>query len=434
MSGARGCDVAVVGAGIVGLAAADALSRRGASVLVVEAEREVAAHQSGHNSGVIHAGLYYRPGTDKARLCRAGRELLLDLCRERGVPHEVCGKLVLATRDEELPRLDELEARGRANGLVGLRRLDGREVREREPHARGVAGLLVPETGVVDFRRVAAALADRAREHGATLRLDARVTAVEGVARDGGSRRLDRRPRGVADRSVGGSSGSTHAHPLDADLAGVALRTTAGPFHAGRLLNCAGLQADRVARLCGVDPGVTLVPFRGEYRRLVPARRDLVRHIVYPVPDPALPFLGVHFTRTIDGEVEVGPDAVLTWSREGYARGAVRLRDVGDMLSSEGFRRMARRWWRTGLAELLRSRSERASVRAMRRLVPAVRRRDVVPAGVGVRAQAVAPDGALVDDFVIERGPRSVHVVNAPSPAATAALAIGEEVAGLVAG
>ena len=386
-------DVAVVGGGIVGLAAADALARDRYKVLVVEAEGAIGRHQTGHNSGVLHAGLYYPPGSRKATLCRAGRQSMLDFCAEQDIPHEVCGKLVVATEPHELPRLDALEARGRANGCVGLRRLGPEEIREREPAVAGLSALLVPETGIVDFGRVAAALLERARAHGAKLLTDARLLGVQPNAK------------------------------------GPRLQTTAGTYHAYRVLNCAGLQADRVARLCGADTDVTIVPFRGEYRRLRPHARDLVKHLVYPVPDPALPFLGVHFTRTITGDVEIGPDAVLAWSRHGYRRGDVHWPDLREMLGHRGVRRLLLKRWRTGLAELSRSRSHRLALAAMKRLIPELTVADIEPARSGVRAQAVGPDGALIDDFHLVEDPRHVHVLNAPSPAATASLAIGAHIA-----
>ncbi|MCB9897008.1 MAG: L-2-hydroxyglutarate oxidase [Planctomycetes bacterium] len=399
----RRVDLVVVGAGVVGLATARALHARRpeASLLVLEAEGAVGRHQTGHNSGVVHAGLYYEPGSLKARLCRAGRAALLELCAARDVPHEVCGKLVVACDDVEHARLDALEARGRANGLVGLERLDARQLGEREPHVRGVAALFVPETGIVDFGAVARALADELRTAGVEVRTDAALLGLAG-----------------ADGAAG-----TRPGPLR-------LATTAGEIEAGFVVACAGLQADRVARGLGADPGATIVPFRGEYKRLVPARRGLVRrHLIYPVPDPAYPFLGVHFTRTVGGEVEIGPDAVLALSRHGYRKGDVDREDVLEMLKSGGVRRMLLQRWRRGLSELLRARSRGLSLAAMRRLVPELRDGDVEPARCGVRAQAVRPDGTLIDDFHMVRGPRSLHVLNAPSPAATASLAIGGHVA-----
>ena len=389
--------IVVVGGGIVGLATAYALvqhERR--SVLVLEAEDHLAAHQSGHNSGVIHSGLYYRPGSLKARTCRVGRELLYRFCDAAGIPHRRTGKLVVATRPAELPALARLEERGRANGLHDLRRLGPAEIEEVEPAARGgVAGLWVPETGVVDFARVVEALAAQVRQAGGEVLTGARVRAIR---RDG---------------------------------AGLTIESAAGEFRAALLVNCAGLQADRVARLAGAEPGVTIVPFRGEYYELVAARRPLVRAAIYPVPDPALPFLGVHFTRTIADRVEAGPNAVLAWARDGYRRWDVSWRDIAGTLSYGGFWRMARTHWRAGVAELGRSYSKRLFVRALRRLIPEIRTADLVPAGSGVRAQAVDAAGRLLDDFHIVETPAAIHVLNAPSPAATASLAIGREVAAL---
>jgi L-2-hydroxyglutarate oxidase len=387
-------DVAIIGGGIVGLATGLALTRRpGPALVVLEAEQAVAAHQTGHNSGVIHSGLYYRPGSLKARLCVAGRELLYRFCAEHGIPQERCGKVVVATSEAELPALAELERRGQANGLAGLRRLGPEEIRDHEPHAAGVAGLLVPETGIVDYKQVARTYAELVTAAGGTVWTGARVT---------GCRRLP---------------------------AEIVLSTAAGDLRCGGLINCAGLQADRVARLCGVEPGLHIVPFRGEYYELVPGRRSLVRNLIYPVPDPRFPFLGVHFTRRIQGDVEAGPNAVLALRREGYRRLSFSPGDVLQMLRYRGFWRMARQYAGTGLAEVYRSLSKRAFVRALRRLVPELRRDDLRPAGAGVRAQAVDPDGRLVDDFSIVPAERMVHVLNAPSPAATASLSIGQAIA-----
>jgi L-2-hydroxyglutarate oxidase len=397
MTGAGVLDVVVVGGGIVGLATARALLARPLALAVLEAEDRVGAHQTGHNSGVIHSGLYYRPGSLKARTCVRGREALYRFCAEHGVPHERCGKLVVATHPRERPRLDELERRGRANGLAGLWRLSPEEIREREPHAAGIDGLLVPETGIVDFGAVATTLATLVRAAGGEVRTGVRLVCAR------------------------------------ADGAGLVLETTAGALRARHLVACAGLQADRVARRCGVDPGLAIVPFRGDYHALVPARTHLVRHLVYPVPDPAMPFLGVHFTRSIGGGVEAGPNAVLALRREGYGRWSFSAADTAALLAWAGFWRMARRHWRVALAEVLRSASRRVFVRALRRLVPELGLRDVRPAGSGVRAQAVDRQGVLVDDFRLVEAARMIHVLNAPSPAATAALAIGETIADMAA-
>ena len=388
--------VVVIGGGIVGLATAHALSTGPLGApLVLEAEGRVAAHQTGHNSGVIHSGLYYRPGSRKARNCVEGRAAMVRFCDEHGIAHERCGKIVVATSAAELPALDELARRAEANGLAGVRRISPEEIREREPHATGLAGLLVPDTGIVDFADVARALARLVEAAGGTIRTGARVV---GVRRDG---------------------------------AELVVETTQGPVRCRHLVNCAGLHSDRVARLCGLATTLRIVPFRGEYYELVPERRDLVRHLVYPVPDPRFPFLGVHFTRTIHGDVEAGPNAVLALRRHGYARTSFSARDTGELLAFGGFWRMAARHWRDAAGEVHRSLSTRAFVRALQRLVPELRPADVRRAGSGVRAQAVEPSGALVDDFRIVEADRMIHVLNAPSPAATASLSIGRTIATL---
>jgi L-2-hydroxyglutarate oxidase len=393
-----GYEVAIIGGGIVGLATALALTQRSPlSLVVLEAEDRLAAHQTGNNSGVIHAGLYYKPGSLKARNCVEGREAMYRFCQEHGIAHERCGKVVVATEPGELPALDELERRGRANGLHGLRRLTPEGIREHETHVTGIAGLFVPETGIVDYPAVALKYADLVRRAGGEIRTSARVRSV------------------------------THRG------AGFVLETTAGEVPCRNLITCGGLQADRVARLCGVRPGVQVVPFRGEYYQLAPERCHLVRNLVYPVPDPRFPFLGVHFTRMVHGGVEAGPNAVLALRREGYHRWSFSPRDALVMASYRGFWRMAWRYGRTGMGELYRSFSKRAFLKALRRLLPELALDDLRPAGAGVRAQAVEPSGALVDDFRIVKGERMVHVLNAPSPAATASLSIGRTVADMAA-
>ncbi len=392
----RTADFAIVGGGIVGLATALALIERG-SVLVLEAEDRVARHQTGHNSGVIHSGLYYKPGSLKAQLCTAGRQALYQLCAEENLVYRRCGKLVVATHEPELPALDELERRGRGNGLTSIERLDSPGIRAHEPHVSGIAALWVPETGIVDYVAVCQALVRRLERAGGKVRTSTRVQAVR--------------------------TGS------DA----VQLETAAGRVSAAQLVNCAGLQSDRIARLCGADPGVRIVPFRGEYYEVKAERRHLVRGPVYPVPDPRFPFLDVHFTPTVDGRLEAGPNAVLALRREGYTRRDFSLRDTLSTLTYPGFWHLARRFWRTGIAEELRSRSPRRFVAAMQRLVPEIQLEDVVRAGSGVRAQAVSPQGQLLDDFHIVTTARAVHVLNAPSPAATAALAIGRYIAAQIA-
>lgn len=385
-------DVLIVGGGIVGLATGMALSGR-ASVTVIETEGELARHQTGHNSGVIHSGLYYKPGSAKARNCAEGRELMYRFCADNGIPHDRCGKLVVATDNRELPALAELERRGAANGLAGVRRVTAAEMREIEPHVAGVAGLRVPETGIVNYTAVAQVYSAKIAAAGGTVRTS---TKFLGATRE--------------------------PNALTAD-------TTAGPIRTKLLVNCAGLYSDRVAKLCGVEPGVQIVPFRGEYYELRPRAESLCKHLIYPVPDARLPFLGVHFTRMIGGGVECGPNAVLAFRREGYRLSAVSGRDLLEMARFSGFWKMARRFWWTGLGEIYRSFSRRAFWHALQKLIPEVKFTDLVPAGAGVRAQAVRPDGKLEDDFFIRQADRMVHVLNAPSPAATASISIGRTIA-----
>ena len=388
------CDIAVVGGGIVGLATAMALLDRhpGARVVVLEKEDRVAAHQTGRNSGVIHSGIYYPPGSRKARYALDGNRELPAFCARYGIRHEVCGKLIVATEERELPLLAALEERGRGHGIP-VRRLGPAEIHDFEPHGAGLAALHVPVTGIVDFAAVAAQYARLVMEQGGEVRLGTRVTGVERGART------------------------------------TILATSQDSVEARFVVNCGGLFADRLARMDGAELESRIVPFRGEYYELVPERRFLVRNLIYPVPDPAFPFLGVHFTRGVDGSVHCGPNAVLALAREGYSWGAVRPRDLWDTVSYPGFWRLAARHWLAGTREVVRSISASAFTRSLRRLVPEVRREDLVPAVAGVRAQALRPDGRLVDDFLIVRGRRSVHVLNAPSPAATASLPIGRAVA-----
>ncbi len=391
-------DIAIIGGGIVGLATAyDLVRRPGVRLVVAEAEDELARHQTGHNSGVIHSGLYYKPGSAKARNCAAGREAMYQFCEEHGIPHQRCGKVVVATHPGELPALDELERRGRANGLTGMRRLDAAGLREFEPHVAGIAGLHVPETGIVDYKVVARKLAELIRQAGGEVLTGARVRRVE--------RRLDE----------------------------IILHTARGEVRGHYLINCGGLQSDRIARLCGLEPGLQIIPFRGEYYALRPERRDLVRGLIYPVPDARFPFLGVHFTRTVYGDVEAGPNAVLAFRREGYRRRDISPRDLSQLATYRGFWRMALKYWRTGIGEMWRSFSKRAFHRALQRLLPELELGDIYPFGSGVRAQAVDPTGALVDDFRIVEAERMIHVLNAPSPAATASLSIGQTIAEMAA-
>jgi L-2-hydroxyglutarate oxidase LhgO len=383
--------IGVVGGGIVGLAVARrlALSRPGARVTVLEKEDRVGAHQTGHNSGVAHAGLYYPTGSLKARLCRRGITLLSEYCDARGLPFVACGKLVVARDAVEAGRLDEIERRARANGVPGLRRLDAAGLREIEPHARGVSALHSPSTAIVDFPAIARAFADDVRTAGGEIRLNFPVTSVS--------------PTVVR---------AAHGEELEFDL----------------LVVCAGLQADRVSRLAGDEPGPAIVPFRGEYYRLRPESTGLVRGLIYPVPDPRYPFLGIHLTRRVDGTVEIGPNAVLALAREGYHRRAIVPADAWETLRWSGFRRLARTHWRTGIRELHGSLSRRAFIAAAQTYVPELSTRDVERAGTGIRAQAVDADGTMADDFRINRLGRVVTVRNAPSPAATSSLAIADHI------
>lgn len=392
--GSQPWDVVVVGGGIVGVSTAMALLRLFRSRLVLlEAEDRLAAHQTGHNSGVIHSGLYYKPGSLKALNCTEGREAMFRFCQEQGIPHERCGKLVVAVDGSEIPRLEELQRRGRANGLEELRRIGPEEIREREPHARGVAALWVGDTGIVDFSQVTERFASIVRERGGEIRTSTRLL---GVRRSG-------------------------SH--------IVLETTKGEVHCKGLVNCGGLQSDRIASMCGLRPRLRIVPFRGDYYEIVPERKELLRGLIYPVPDPRFPFLGVHFTRTIHGLREVGPNAVLALKREGYTKTSFRARDAAQSLLYVGFWRLAMRYWKTGLGEMYRSFSKAAFVAALRRLMPEIRSEDLIPGGSGVRAQALAPDGSLLDDFCILESKGMVHVLNAPSPAATASISIGTSIA-----
>ncbi len=388
-------DIAVVGGGILGLAVARELGRRkpGVSICVLEREDEIATHQTGHNSGVIHAGVYYVPGSLKARLCVEGAREMYEYCGQRGIASERCGKVIVATDRSELDRLDELERRGRANGVPGLRRIDADGIAAIEPHARGIAGLHSPNTGIADFPAVARAYAADVEAAGGTI---ATGCEVLGVSLNGRALRL------------------THSH---------------GVTEARNVVFCAGAWADRLAVAAGADPDPRIVPFRGAYLRLRAERRDLVRSLIYPVPDPSLPFLGVHLTKHIDGDVLVGPTALMAGARDAYRLSRLRGRDVYDTLAWPGTWRMLARWWRTGVTELRHAALRSAFVRAAARYVPELAVADVEPSFAGVRAQALARDGKLVDDFVFSHTDRALHVRNAPSPAATSSLAIARHVA-----
>lgn len=388
-------DVLIAGGGIVGLAAAFKIMQAhpGRKVVVLEKEPAVARHQTGNNSGVIHSGIYYKPGSYKARLCRRGYAEMVQFCGSRGIAHDLCGKIVVALTEAELPQLEILRQRAEANGLKGVRVIEGAAIREFEPQVAGLRALHVPETGIVDYKKVSEALAAEIKSLGGDVILAARVDGL----------------RTLPDAKV--------------------VRAGDREFTAGFFINCGGLMSDRLARLDGLDPQVDIIPFRGEYYDLSPEARSLVRNLIYPVPDPAFPFLGVHFTRMVGGGVECGPNAVLAFKREGYRKSDFDARDLAQVLLNPGFRKLAARHWRMGLGEFHRSFSKSAFVKALQRLLPAVRAEMLTPAGAGVRAQALRRDGSLVDDFAFAEGDRSLHVLNAPSPAATASLAIGEEIA-----
>jgi L-2-hydroxyglutarate oxidase LhgO len=387
-------NVVVIGGGVVGLGVALEITGRfpHLRLLLLEKEDRVARHQSGHNSGVIHSGVYYKPGSLKARLCVSGAASMVEFCREHGIAHEVCGKVIVATHADELPRLEELRRRGQATGLAGLRMIGPEELHEIEPHATGLQALVVPSTGITDYAKVSEKYAELISARGGTVLLSAAATGIR---------------RGAGE---------------------IVIETTRGAFSAAALINCAGLYSDRISRMAGDEPGVMIVPFRGEYYDLVPERASLVRALIYPVPDPRFPFLGVHFTRRISGRVDAGPNAVFALAREGYRHSDINVRDLASSLSFPGFWRMARQHWRNGFDEFRRSFSKPMFVRALQRLVPEVSAKDLVPGGSGVRAQALKPDGALVDDFQFVPSGNVLHVLNVPSPAATASLAIGKTI------
>ncbi len=395
----RSPDIVIIGAGIVGLATARALTRAGGEaghVRVLEKEPGVARHQSTHNSGVLHAGLQYAPGSAKARLAHDGLRRMVEYCREHSIAHEQCGKLVVAVREDEAGRLDALLERGRQNGLSGLRRLDAAEAREIEPHVQCVAAIHVAEEGIVDFASVCGTMAGEVERAGGEIRTGADV------------RRIVQQGTGWV------------------------VETTAGAFHADVLVNCAGLHADRIAQMADESPPCRIVPFRGEYHRLKEARAHLVRHLIYPLPEPGFPFLGVHFTRRITGSIDAGPNAVLALAREGYHRTDLDVRDLADALRYGGLWRFVARHRSMVARELAQSFDRRRFVRALQRLIPAITGDDLDPAAAGVRAQAILPTGEFVDDFLWIERPAALHVLNAPSPAATASLAIGDVLASRV--
>jgi len=389
---ANSFDITIIGGGIVGLATALELTKRypQRKLAILEKEDRLAAHQTGHNSGVIHSGIYYKPGSLKAQTCVAGAKAIIAFCQQHDIPYEVCGKVVVATSPAELPRLEELHRRGTANGVEGMEMIGPERLREIEPHATGARALHVPTTGIIDFPRVAQTYARLIQEKGGDLRLRHELRGI--VRADGG----------------------------------LILETSQESIHSKFMINCGGLHCDRIARLAGAQPDLQIVPFRGEYYTIAPLRRTLVKNLIYPVPDPAFPFLGVHFTRTIDGLVEAGPNAVLAFAREGYKKSDFDARDLRETLTFSGFRKMARTYWRTGLGEMFRSFSKQAFLAALQRLLPELTLGDLQPGGSGVRAQAISSQGALVDDFMISVTGSALHVLNAPSPGATASLAIGK--------
>ena len=387
----------VIGGGIVGLATAERLAtdHPDASITVVEKEATWGAHQTGHNSGVIHAGVYYKPGSLKATLCKAGSESMVRFCEQHGIPHKVCGKLIVATDKEELPRLHALFERAKANGLP-VRLIGPAEAHDYEPHVAAIEAIHVASTGIVDYAQVCAKLAELLEKSGARMLTGTRVT---GILTRGNE---------------------------------IMVRTTAGDFVGDALINCAGLQADRVARMAGIRPPARIIPFRGEYFELRPDRRDLVNGLIYPVPDPQFPFLGVHLTKMVDGSVHAGPNAVLALAREGYSWGKIRPRDVASAVSYPGLWHLARKHLAYGLTEVRRSLSKQLFAQSLARLVPEVTADDLVPASAGVRAQAITPRGDLVDDFLIVTEGRQAHVLNAPSPAATSSLEIARHIAAAI--
>jgi (S)-2-hydroxyglutarate dehydrogenase len=392
-------DFAIVGGGIIGLSVGMALVERspGAAIVVIEKEDHWAAHQTGHNSGVIHSGLYYKPGSHKARFAIEGSRLIPEFCEQHGLPFDVCGKILVAVEDWELPLLDNLLQRGLTHGLP-VRKIGPEQIREIEPHCAGLAGIEVRSTGITDYSKVAAAFATIIQQRGGDLKPRCRVMRF------------------------------LH-YPCS-----ITIETSNEAFQTRFLVNCAGLQSDRIARLDNVDPQAKIVPFRGEYYELRPEKRYLVRHLIYPVPNPAFPFLGVHFTRMIDGAAHCGPNAVLALKREGYSWKDINLADMWDTLSYGGFWKLASKNFGEELKEIHRSLSKQAFTRSLQRLIPEIREDDLVPSQAGVRAQALMPDGNMVDDFLVVRGKRSVHVCNAPSPAATASIPIGRTIAELLRG
>jgi L-2-hydroxyglutarate oxidase len=389
-------DITVIGGGIVGLATALQIQRRNPSlkILLIEKEDVLAKHQTGNNSGVIHSGLYYKPGSLKATNCIRGYQLLLEFCKENDIPYDLCGKIVVATDQHELPLLQNLFERGRQNGLVGFKKLSKEQLKEYEPHVTGLEGFFVPQTGIVDYTKVALKYGEVLTRNGADIKLGERVTDI---------------------RQTGN----------------LEVITTKSNYQSKLVVNCAGLYSDKVARLTVKDLNVKIIPFRGEYYKLKKEKEYLVKNLIYPVPDPNFPFLGVHFTRMAKGGVEAGPNAVLAFQREGYKKSDINVSELTESLMWPGFQKVAAKYWKTGLGEMYRSFSKAAFTKALQKLIPEIQENDLTEGGAGVRAQACSRDGGLVDDFLILEEKNVVNVCNAPSPAATSSLAIGETVAGL---
>lgn len=388
-------NVIIVGAGIVGLATAynTLMKKPGINLLVIEKEPEVAKHQTGNNSGVIHSGIYYKPGSLKATNCRRGYDMLLKFCNENNIQYDICGKVIVATSKNEIQELEKIYNRGSENGLSGLKILSAEELKEHEPNVNGVKGILVPQTGIIDFKQVSEKLAGLIKEAGGEVLLGTELSNIKSVSKK------------------------------------ILVETNNGSFECDFLITCAGLQSDRIASLTHPKLDVRIIPFRGEYYKLKPTKRSLVNNLIYPVPDPAFPFLGVHFTRMINGDVECGPNAVLSFKREGYGKIGFSLKDSFDTFSWSGFLNVAKKYWRVGMGEFYRSYSKRAFVKALQKLVPGIEADDLAPGGSGVRAQACHKNGTLLDDFYFIEDENIIHVLNAPSPAATSALSIGEYIA-----
>lgn len=391
-------DCTVIGGGIVGLASAFRIleERPDANILILEKESEVALHQTGHNSGVIHSGIYYKPGSLKARNCLTGYEMMVEFARKYGIPFELCGKVIVATNQDEIPRLDALFQRGLENGLADIRMISSAELKEIEPHCPGKKAIHVPYTGIIDYKAVALKIAELIKISGGTILCNQKVTDIRSEEK------------------------------------GAIVVTQNQEYKTNLVINCAGLYSDKVAQFTEPDPGVKIIPFRGEYYEITENKRYLVKNLIYPVPDPAFPFLGVHFTRMVSGGVEAGPNAVFAFQREGYKRNSFKLSEFIDSVTWPGFLRVASKYWKTGAGEFYRSFSKSAFTRALQKLIPEIREEDLIPAEAGVRAQACDRNGGLVDDFIILEKKHAINVLNAPSPAATSSLSIGKTISDMV--